>query len=168
MGNPYNIIDIQTLIKSWSFASVTSKVTFWLISTWFYLFLHCLSCTAWLFKNWMSRYFTLQGPILIDWTFSQVVKLQMKSSRCFAKTTNTTLTVQFLESYPELSDPPVSLPQWVCCNSQCKLFHNCSDHSSFPVSEYDCLWPCVSCVKAGGSPGQQFLHWPSRWSSPCL
>ena len=38
------------------------------------------------------------------------------------------------------------------------------DHGSFPVADYECLWPRVSCVKAGGFPGQLFLHWHSRWT----
>jgi len=44
------------------------------------------------------------------------------------------------------------------------------NHGSLPVAKYECLWPQVSCVKAGGFLGQLFLHWPSRWSSlhPCV
>ena len=57
----------------------------------------------------------------------------------------------------------------VCCNSQprfdetAKFFHklreaDSPDHSSFPVSKYECLCPRVSCVKAGGFPVHKFLH----------
>ena len=38
------------------------------------------------------------------------------------------------------------------------------DHGSFPFADYEYLWPRVSCVKAGGFPGQLFLHWHSRWT----
>ena len=35
---------------------------------------------------------------------------------------------------------------------------NCSinspDHGSFPAAKYECLWTCVSCLKAGGFPSQ--------------
>ena len=33
------------------------------------------------------------------------------------------------------------------------------NHGSLPVAEYECLWPQVSCVKAGGFLGQLFLKW---------
>ena len=39
------------------------------------------------------------------------------------------------------------------------------DHGSLLVAVYECLWSQESCVKTGGSPGQQFSHWPCRWSS---
>ena len=40
------------------------------------------------------------------------------------------------------------------------------DHGSFPFADYEYLWPRVSCVKAGGFPGQLFLHWHSRLLLP--
>ena len=57
-------------------------------------------------------------------------------------------------------------------NEAAKLFHKvgegCSpDHSLFPVAEYECLWPHVSCMKAGWSSWPiiftlaQLMEWPA-------
>ena len=39
---------------------------------------------------------------------------------------------------------------------------NCSIncHGSLPVTKHECKWPCGSCLKGGGFPGQQILHCP--------
>ena len=80
---------------------------------------------------------------------------------------------QFVESLAALSELirilNFSSDTNICCYPQPRSdeavhslvlirLQNCSinspDHGSFPAAKYECLWSCVSCLKAGGFPGQ--------------
>ena len=70
---------------------------------------------------------------------------------------------QGVESFAELSEPIRILSSVIQTFAVIRSLvlmrlQNCSinspDHGSFPAAKYECLWTCVSCLKAGGFPSQ--------------